>query len=748
MKRAENNLRKAATGTRHKEGKFLLGPDRNDDLRYCRPYFLIPLAAPSRNRAKAGEQREDLKMVKARISGWAQERAGGDNAQAITDIFILSHGWHRNFFSGIAAYDRLASRLGMLLRTRRLDPPDRPDFVPSENKNFHPLFLNLHWHSDPGEDEWVDKGGRRRKAEFLQNAREAFQRAPVPAQPLAGEKNAARQMMRASPIPPGPGQESPCPEPAQFVADFEALFELFSEMSAPGKDALSDEKLNERVPCLTERLDRYVLENDGNAPFQDKVSVAWTCYHEAQAQGVLLDQDEKPARSLSIAQAFTHLISFLVKVLGLATVIGLLMTPFARALGQTLLRHPRAQWIALHPPVSWLVAVSDALFTPPLWDALWRLGGIAFVLLSGAAVMQQFRGKDAPAKGLPILAVASWAYLQVWALIPIVTLLLITYPFGFLLGFFDRILGPFRIYRERVGERNSPTPTPDWDIRPWLADLARLPLVGLRYALARDSPTLALAETIDSQLAFYMMQRRGVQAGPLAADFLADLLDETPTLQNARLHFLGHSFGGLVVVNAARHLAFGFRKRSAPRRIHSLCLLEGAVASNWFEGETVLCERVDILASIFSRYDTANGYIYPIGNQGKPAAGYVGLFGVPGRKQKDEHEPQGGYATLVRPPDFGPNLFPVPGVPRVLNVDASRLIYAGPPAAGGGHDDIFKDDVLYLTWAVALLPSPQSGPPLGTVRYAGPRSTLPEAQPPPEPNARAQAGQKQQAGPK
>jgi len=35
-----------------------------------------------------------------------------------------------------------------------------------------------------------------------------------------------------------------------------------------------------------------------------------------------------------------------------------------------------------------------------------------------------------------------------------------------------------------------------------------------------------------------------------------------------------------------------------------------------------------------------------------------------------------------------------------MSLDASRLEYEGNPAAGGGHDDIFKDDVVNLLWSV------------------------------------------------
>ncbi len=38
-------------------------------------------------------------------------------------------------------------------------------------------------------------------------------------------------------------------------------------------------------------------------------------------------------------------------------------------------------------------------------------------------------------------------------------------------------------------------------------------------------------------------------------------------------------------------------------------------------------------------------------------------------------------------------------VPFLLNLDASRIIYKGNFTTGGGHGDIFKEDVICLIWA-------------------------------------------------
>ena len=35
-----------------------------------------------------------------------------------------------------------------------------------------------------------------------------------------------------------------------------------------------------------------------------------------------------------------------------------------------------------------------------------------------------------------------------------------------------------------------------------------------------------------------------------------------------------------------------------------------------------------------------------------------------------------------------------------LTIDASRMIYEGAQGSGGGHSDIYKDDVTHLLWAV------------------------------------------------
>lgn len=116
------------------------------------------------------------------------------------------------------------------------------------------------------------------------------------------------------------------------------------------------------------------------------------------------------------------------------------------------------------------------------------------------------------------------------------------------------------------------------------------------------------------------------------------------------------------------------------------------------------------LACIYSRYDTANGFYYPVANHGRLAAGYVGVLAPNGVAPTRIPQIEGPYADFDRglfasvatPPDLLGRLKQrVPGGPPwIVNLDASRMIYDGSVAAGGGHGDIFKNDVVLLAWAV------------------------------------------------
>jgi hypothetical protein len=280
------------------DSQFDFGPDQDDDLRFKRPYFLLTLSAQhdaspgentqnqpklalheriltavaKRNVVVKGQDEPKLTFHERILTAVAQRHQEGQ--PPFTDVFIMSHGWHRNFFGAVAAYDRLVGRLLLLRHSRRLPLlPSLPDANEHEEaarqeqagKNFHPLFICLHWHSDPGQDRWDDAQGRRHKDSFFDNARRMF------TYPPRGY--------------------------AEFLRDFECLFELMSQMSTPGKDAFSDTQIEVRAPHVTRCLidkdpadptkDKYQLQAAPNASLAEKIAVLWTCYYESEPRGML-----------------------------------------------------------------------------------------------------------------------------------------------------------------------------------------------------------------------------------------------------------------------------------------------------------------------------------------------------------------------------------------------------------------------------------------------------------------------------
>jgi hypothetical protein len=292
------------------------------------------------------------------------------------------------------------------------------------------------------------------------------------------------------------------------------------------------------------------------------------------------------------------------------------------------------------------------------------------------------------ARGIPWLAMAPWLYLQVLFALPVLVFDLVTF---LLAGLW---IGPFfqwlrLISDERTGLRDRPAAwAPTINIGWLLACVARYPLRLLRDAVAVDSRATTLADAIDCQLAYYDMQRRGVVTGAQLGDALAELFHDCPELDKAKLHLAGHSFGAVVVSNAARELS---HRAAFKGDLRTVTMLNGAIASGWFEREATLRNRVSGgVTAVYSRYDTANGFWYPLASVGRQAAGSVGVCGdfTP---TKYEMPPM-----LVCPP-------PLEGAPtkpcRMLNVDGSRLMYAGSAVLGGGHGDIDKDDVMHVLWS-------------------------------------------------
>lgn len=691
------------------------------DLRRLRPYFMVPLlesAFPFEHDVIREDIRQSIRL-------WTEPKVKDGKEVAaekpITDVYVMCHGWHRNLFSGIGAYDRLISRFSALFSRGRLQA----------RQNYNPLFLTLHWNSDPREDEWVDKCGRRHKVSFMHNVRSLFERV-------------------------GNTTE------AEFINDFEDIFEFLTCLSAPDLDAY-DPVLGQIAFQRTEQLFKYEIRGQLQPlvdPQAEKVSLIWRCYFEAENKKFLTSQEEMPRPVGSPHSAVITLVKFAVGIVGIAAILGWLISLLPKNNEVTTSSTWQSIWESLQPVfVQAFTPWNSYRFNhPPAIDVLLGLAialaivlGLAFLLWCIGLARAKWGSRF---KGFPLISTLIWIVLQLACGIPIIVFLLATFlfrspivlvaiPFALmgypgvaldvvilvlLLAYILIWLGKplVGIFLERLRDRRDKAST----IRDRLAWIARFPIKLYQKCLAADSRINSFLDTLDSQLAFFEMQRKGVDAGQEAGEFIRDVILENG-LDNARLHFVGHSFGCLVIANAARELSntppqigmvrkivLGITKKqnqTANRRevkekirIRSLCLVQGALASNWFENEVDVVQNISgSLTCIYSAYDTANAVYYPIANNGRLAAGYVGLCNVGDRKDKldgpVETIGKGSlFAMIVRQPELVKHSIQH-GPPYVFNLDASRIVYDGGIALGGGHDDIFKDDVVNLFWAAVEL---------------------------------------------
>lgn len=729
------------------------------DLRHLRPYFFVPLLETS----FLGEQQILCAEI---VDAW---RSAAKAGRPFTEVVVISHGWHRNTFAAFAVYDRLVSRFAVLCARERIKTGNR-----------NPLFVALHWHSDPGRDGFIDLAGRRHRESFLQNVRALFE-------PRDGVR------------------------PELLLSDFEEVFAEMSLLSAPNRPELRDERLESertrRLERLTQRLKLYRTKDapdgsgkavqaaaggsllvptaaeqslldaeDDHLPF--KVSMLWRCYAEAESKALLKDQTEKPREFGDIWSAISTLIKFIFSVMGVALVPTLLKSLDIKSIVAGL--RSFGAWLGIGP--GWL----------GWWPTLAGLAIMSLLVASllglGACVVWRRAQGGKPAKGFPLVQTICWLPLQIICLIPILYFLLATFvlrtwaaTFGlFAIGviwLFNHpsvqggpqistpeawtattlillLLVAIALAQTRAkipvgglfSERLRDVTDRSFDPRLYLSALARFPINWVRIALPPESALHGVLQGIENQLAFFEFQRKGVDAGQDAATFLNHLAGELAKPENNKgvqrqtidLHLIGHSFGGLVVANALRGLIapaqegrngwLSKRRRLADREIRdmnralrgvpplsegtlmpsspsdslgkatvrSLVLLQAAIGSDWFQEKNAtealrsIRDVQGCVACVYSQYDTANGFYYPAANNGRLAAGFVGLTpnaGIPvGTVGK-----HGELAMLNAPPAL-------PDDP-VLNIDGSRLIYEGPVATGGGHDDVFKDDVVHLIWA-------------------------------------------------
>ncbi len=493
-----------------------IGPYPTNDLRWLRPYFLVPLLR-SGEAAPHQQVADEIRR---------QSAQGGP----ITDLFILSHGWHRNFCSAVSAYDRVISRLSLLLQTGRLTPGDSDRRQSPDAGEFHPVFVNLHWHSDPGGDIWEDLSGRRHKADFLKSVDDAF---------LPGSNHAV------------------------YVRDFEAIFEYFSNISASDNPDLPFQDIDERGNTLTAALNTYVVKDAPAANLADKAALVWRCYFEASPKQVLRDQDPPgrggPGQFQHLGQAVSTSAKFLAATLGLVTVLGLLLkAPWAK-LWQGFFHLPlirpaaaivESAWTLAAHALSWQGRLDGAVILSTLLAALLFLLCV-FYLKANALTKTapgQMPPQTRPAGSLPVLRLLAWAYLQILCGIPLVLYCLVTYIFGALLG----RRTPW-LFDERNGQRGQAPPAAVPAAYPGsiLINIALFPVQLIGKALPKDSGAVGLIDTLNSQLGHAAARRRRRAAGRR--------LCSAPFGGNGRAARRAHSFSGTQFRGRG-----GLQRRSAP----------------------------------------------------------------------------------------------------------------------------------------------------------------------------------------
>ncbi len=724
------------------------------DVRFSRPYILIPILdklvkkKPAFQEVEKGlpEGDETFEEFSAAVDrGVEAVRLSGK----VTDIYFLSHGWHRNFYSAIAAYDQLMSRFSRLFYRKRLN------FLPKE---YSPLFLTIHYHSDTGVDDMVDYSGRKSKTSFMHLIFERIESSE-------GETPFLRARMRN---------------------DFEELFELFSKVSAPEIDPFAD-RIQDEAQELTDRLwsrkyrpkDYELFTRDGSEPtqylFDEVVTIAWACYHEADGQRATSEQDGTPGKFVGPLGWTSVLIGTILSVVSVFTIVGFLMQ--IKSLND---------WIKLQ------VAGLERFIDDHLIDSFEKFSTVSkFLVYAGViyavswlvlGVLIAFnRQKDAKEPdtqqdpqalspenrrkrrkgGLKTWGTIAYLLVQVVHALPILTLCLLT-PFfaalesllviiivGFLVGLYTvgfvghtwwiyygiavAVVFGIRVaalhqFKERIGKIDE---APVWydqknarafiewirSIRTGLLIFARVPVFVAARALKSDDRVQSVWTAINNQFAFWEMSKNACITGQFVNLYLDELVrrldgEALERMAGARVHLLGHSHGGLVVVNSGKWFAYSPHfackgqgvQAGLNLSLQTVTTVNGAYMSAWFDGERKYLNQIwGCAASVFSRYDVANSFWYPLANLGRKASGSVGLW-----MQAPDNEAIGDplpSASLVQSPNYAERIARVGQDPRqkkVLNIDGSRLIFEGPVLPQGAHGDIFKEEAVLLLWSTTV----------------------------------------------
>lgn len=656
------------------------------NLQTTRPYFLIPFPdeddIPGQETTKAKETLLDLAKATDRVKKYVKDSG------PITDIYMVSHGWHRNLYGATSAYDRIISRFSTLRRRERIEP----------GTPYNPLFLTLHWHSDLGQNSWVDHQGRRDRDSFM---RLAFERITN----RDGKTNTG-------------GMRN----------DMENLFELFVKMSSADIDAMAPGIIAD-VNVLSELFTKYTIKDALEATPDEVVACIWTCYHEAAVAKPVTEQQVAPSDFCTVPAYISTAGQVIFGVLGFSTVLGLIF---------------KSTWLMIFLAwlESWIVRITEALIPSyPTWNdtlktTFWAL--LSFLILwltvvfGVANVKRTSRNSTARRKPtLGFFSMGAWLILQLFHSIPILAFCIlspvISRPIVSLMAIaaigwwaysqenwliLIWIIVPLLftaykwcLFQERVEDCDSWYRRLGLWSRKSLVKIARFPIKIVKSVSDADSRTLHLWQALDNQFAFWDMVEKAVGSAKRASDWLhktvTDIQVDTQNIgPETRIHLLGHSHGGLLVMNLARQITA--IKTTFQPKLQTVTTINGAYMSKWLDKEQNLIDNVHgCIASVYSRYDTANSVWYPVANSGRRSSGFVGFF-LP--RNLDLVATPLPYAFLSATPNLAQRIQKheagkdVKKI-KVLNIDGSRLIFDGPILPQGSHGDIYKDEVIQLMWA-------------------------------------------------
>ncbi len=735
--------------------------DVHIDARYSRSYYFVPFLDEELGDDKTARPTydENVRRIQKHVKDAREEE------KPVTDLIIMAHGWHRNLFSSISAYDRL-TRIFLDLRARgKLE--DLPD-----SDGFRPLLVGVHYHSDPGKNAWIDYSGRRDRESFLRNVERGIEPRAV----TLG--------------------------PAMMQTDFEDVFDLFSRLASPGVKA-TEQGMTRRSYDIETVLSKYCLVSDPNAEMSDVLTVAWACYHEADIVPQAVEQTTDPSRTVTFLEWASALLALVVALFGgWMGVVGLTNGVIKGFFSDLYSPKEYGAWMQnllpfLKPAMYWLwpLVVSAGIWIA-LWLCLWvvvfftrelrRSHGVGV----GVGYLTRARRRQLQDTGTRLFGSLFYLPLQVVHMAPIIVWCIIT-PFfatwyGVLIagiggGVTTYLLsapGPGKVWyvtiiwtvvwlwlalsvlyfsrsgylseRPDFGTTDTVPPPPKLSVTSWpgwlrgfFAEFALWPIRTAKRISRPEQTWVDVWHSIEGLLAFWTMSVKAVQIGGHVGKFIEDVAqggidrgdpgregvpgspaavnEQEPTL---RIHLVGHSHGGLVVCNTANWLCRRLRdvtsmvnevpsdkRELGAIELQTVVTINGAYRADWFEGQNhVMAGLNGCVASLFSRYDTANSLWYPLANIGRKASGSVGLWISSPHPPPEIAEPlpsitvsDARYDPVSGQPDMCGRIDAVGQCPekaRILNIDASRFVFKGPFLPQGAHSEIYSKDVIASLWRV------------------------------------------------